>query len=157
TATVTDLCPFDSCPPGALDFSRGLFSKWSDNPERDAAATAADSPSRADDDDDGGTPAADYHYIYHTVSASSDYNLECTNIEFHLVNAYLHLGRELSNLYIRICTYIIVRTRTCTNRRRFRCSTSPCWLRCPPFRCIVHPEMSPTTWIVFFLIVYNGV
>ncbi|ESK88911.1 expansin family protein [Moniliophthora roreri MCA 2997] len=33
TATVADLCPFDSCPPGALDFSRGLFSKWSNDPE----------------------------------------------------------------------------------------------------------------------------
>ncbi|KAK1236194.1 hypothetical protein PQX77_000570 [Marasmius sp. AFHP31] len=27
-ATIVDLCPFDSCPFGALDMSHGLFSNW---------------------------------------------------------------------------------------------------------------------------------
>ncbi|KAL0072012.1 hypothetical protein AAF712_000935 [Marasmius tenuissimus] len=32
-ATITDLCPFDSCPFGALDLTHGLFSIWG-NPEQ---------------------------------------------------------------------------------------------------------------------------
>ncbi|KAG7099254.1 hypothetical protein E1B28_001117 [Marasmius oreades] len=31
-ATITDLCPFDSCPYGALDFSSGLFKIWASDP-----------------------------------------------------------------------------------------------------------------------------